>query len=59
MTHFTSNITHGMGQLHVHLQLFTIRPIFFYYNNYGNNYYTCSRVKLGEHGTHETSATLP
>ena len=29
MTHFTSNITHGMSQLHVHLQLFTIRPIFF------------------------------
>ena len=57
MTHFTSNITliikDGMGQLHIHLQLFTITPIFFYYN------YTCRRVKLGEHGTHETSAILP
>ena len=42
-----------MCLLHIRLQLFTITPIFVYYN------YTCSRVKWGEHGTYETLATLP
>ena len=42
-----------MCLLHIRLQLFTITPIFVYYN------YTCRRVKWGEHGTYETLATLP
>ena len=42
-----------MCLLRIRLQLFTITPIFFYYN-----YYTCRRVKWGEHGTYEILATL-
>ena len=42
-----------MCLLHIRLQLFSITPIFFYYNH------TCRRVKWGEHGTYGTLATLP
>ena len=42
-----------MCLLHIRLQLFSITPIFFYYNH------TCRRVKWGGHGTYETLATLP
>ena len=44
MTHFTSNLLHikdSMCLLHIRLQLFTITPIFVYYN------YTRKRVKWG------------
>ena len=42
-----------MCLLHIRLQLFSITPIFFYYNH------SCRRVKWGGHGTYETLATLP